>query len=1262
MELGQSRPCGLCTSAVDRSDFQSGRAKLIQNVLYCVQCTQEVERARVETTAFKCSLQQGGIYSCAHCQSPVPLQDIQAGGVVYVDHQLSCRTCAKDLLKILARGRSQRGKTGRLGQSSPTHAAAPLQSARLPRSPDGTPSAGIPRAPEGQTGTGFSRPPGPAGTGFARPPEAQTQGGQTGRFRPEPAAEPPPAGKTGRFRPTDPAPPPPSGQTGRLRPTDPAPPRPTGRTGRLPPPDAPADGPAPASVSRRSAPANPTLPARIPCAGCDEPVDPADPRTLVRNGDTFCPACATGLHDILHRSSESLAALGSFSCAGCGVKVTFDDLVNDRAVRSRGEIYCATCKNDFGRASIEREGRAHTRASAVTVLPTVPCSRCARPIPPVEVRSGKAHVIGEKMICAPCKQELDAAADLRRRKAQIACAHCERQIRPHELEQKRVVHHAGNIYCAKCGNDPTVMLGKSGHADAEGRCGSCGDALDDGVCVPCAAKLATLHRESSEASEEIQRRVLIARCDLCRAEVPAAEVETGEAVKNGKTLCKPCIAKQGKPTCRKCGGELAAPKIPCAACAGKERDAKVEAEEWMGLSSEGAVELRCGRCSKAVTVADIGAGRARSVAGTLECAGCAARRPAGGAGRECPTCDGRIQGKGVERSGRRFCEPCGAVFQQLLTEAGIAPGDAGACKLCKKPVGGGLRLPDGAYCAGCRPRAELLVQLTVREQRSKPRKKPGAPIPRGMVMVATAGIIFVSLAVLVATTSAARRDTPVVAPVARKVDSAAEAALGRALRLMAVAPRSYEEARDLLANVQREVPAIKADTNLASSADDVLNRARSARDAFAPAFAATALDEARRANMVKDLDGAVAALERFPAELAHTPAAKAVTDTLARYKALAECTRRGREMLRGRPTSAQLAGLLGSPEAIACEFGKSDLGKTIDAEMRRLRNAEAAGGNQLDARAVNEDDDIKVAMVTAEKVEARGDLAGAETAFRKLLARWPNHVPAQIAAARVTFLRGQAVRARAEAERAGRLAPDSPDAAALLAWLAWLDRDGHAASAERLIATAGANKTPLGKRLAALLALGAPGYEGARVRIYARNVPAKTIEALAAPLEHMAELSAEATSVPRREDRVSLVLLDGADRERLIADLGPIAAMYVVAPQGRDPVALSRALTAAIAARSTAAPNWLVAALPESITGPKPAPATDRMPLAELDTMAAATVLGNARARQTAIHYAALARTVTGARQLARYTVDRSRNAPKARADLESALRAMGGS
>src|SRR5205823_3328563 len=72
--------------------------------------------------------------------------------------------------------------------------------------------------------------------------------------------------------------------------------------------------------------------------------------------------------------------LASFLCGACGKKVGAADLFADRAIRYEGTIYCGDCKKDFGRLSAP----AAERAPVAAILPSVPCARCDRMIPPID--------------------------------------------------------------------------------------------------------------------------------------------------------------------------------------------------------------------------------------------------------------------------------------------------------------------------------------------------------------------------------------------------------------------------------------------------------------------------------------------------------------------------------------------------------------------------------------------------------------------------------------------------------------------------------------------------------------------------------------------------------------------------------------------------------------------------------------------------------------------------------------------------------------
>ncbi|MCX7702933.1 MAG: hypothetical protein N2234_02365, partial [Planctomycetota bacterium] len=89
-----------------------------------------------------------------------------------------------------------------------------------------------------------------------------------------------------------------------------------------------------------------------------------------------------------------------FNCAGCGKRVSIEEIERGDAVNSGGRLYCAGCaaKLPASEAKVKVEEK-----SAVKVQGELKCARCGREVLPEQLSSGSAVKTGEgKVYCVEC--------------------------------------------------------------------------------------------------------------------------------------------------------------------------------------------------------------------------------------------------------------------------------------------------------------------------------------------------------------------------------------------------------------------------------------------------------------------------------------------------------------------------------------------------------------------------------------------------------------------------------------------------------------------------------------------------------------------------------------------------------------------------------------------------------------------------------------------------------------------------------------------
>jgi hypothetical protein len=1208
---------------------------MFQGLLYCTRCSQEADRARKETAAFKQALVEGGLYSCGRCNAPVSIAAIRAGSVIYISGVLSCVNCSKDLRALLLR------------QGRATSAAPPA------------PALGGSRPPLGGVG-GASR---ISDRLAAVPPPQAPDLTVSQRLKAASAVQAADLTASQRLK--------------------------AGASGRVPA----------ASSSQRLKPS-----VARKCEGCGASVteeDLAQRRAFAEHGEVYCAACHDSLDQILQTSRADLAQLTRFTCGGCGAVVPADDIVDDRAVRSRGQVYCATCKADFGRSSIERGAGPPEKPTVATTVPEVACARCERVIPPIEIRTGKALEIGGRLHCRRCRPELeDARAALEKRLGKaVTCSHCARVISHKEIKALKVVYRDGNVICGTCSRDPKVVL--FGQDSFEGSlptlCKACGETLGEGdreVCRGCQGKLEAIYQRSIEASAEIESCATVP-CDRCRAPVTAEEVSKGKAgVDRKKVLCAACLAatpikKETKaPQCSRCRGPLppgrkATDDALCERCLAVSIEDDRDTEAALALSAE--VELRCSRCERQVGREDLALKRAVAVEGRLMCAVCraAAVAPAHAASKEnakttgapCGTCSGPITGDPYVFSGRRFCQQCKSEFERLLRGATLK--GPVTCASCKKPAAGegALKIEGRAFCAGCRRAADLLLMCTVIDRR----KKRVVKVPSLGVFAGAVGSALVVVSVVLVVMSRGGKDAGPA--IVQHGDGAAVGltALQRGAALSAMQPRSYADAVANLAELSR-LAAQDPSPSDAETWKSFVAKATDSRDRTIPPLVNGALEIAGKAFKRQNVpEEALAALKDFPAEVLEMPQGKPVSVARESYTLLATCRRNALTVLGStEPDRYEAMGrILASPEAKRCGFLTSELGKRLDIEFRKARNEfEASHGSR--PRPAPDTQSLPKALI----LEKQLDIVPAEAAYAKALDSDRDSVDALLGLLRCQLEREEYLAASETAERASRLAKGRPATAVLEAWLAYLALEGnqpdsatHAAALLKAINRADLGR--LGRRLEAILALGPPAAQTRHWRLYAPDMSREQVHELEPQLESAFDNAVTVYDLPPVLSRLDVFLFgNGASlaafRRKL--ELAPVLAAEAWALPGCGAVALTDPRTVMLAVsvelgkRAPAVPPWVVFGLGHGTTWTeivplvkgKPAepqtPAKPEISIADLERMTLSSLSTDTKAAEAAMAYTSVVRGPLGAKRLGNYVARRA-TSKNAASELESDLK-----
>src|SRR5579883_342960 len=599
--VSRTLPCGLCSTPVPEAHFRAGTARMFQGVLYCNNCSREAEQARQETLAFRQSLVQGGLYSCSKCAAPVPYADVRDGKAVYHSGELSCAECSKDLRSIL---RVPGAATG-------THRVA------------GAKSTGSVRIPGAAVPANTSRPPMPTPVPTAPPPAGSTSSTQV-PLRLQPQATPqagsnsstqvPVRTPSGRLTPQPPGPgaQAPRGASSRLMPVAnipaapvvpqnpaeegdagltmifdavmPIPPKPVApqdpvkkTSGRLTPevfatPAGDDDGEGGRTMFFDNVIVVPKVGASRKCPICDAEVPPG--KEFVHQGQVYCLGCRTKIVDLVAKSMAEGEELSSFKCGACGSTVSADDIVAEKAIRYRGEIYCEICKRDRIRQTAARPAGTPTPPGGAA--PPIACAKCQRPIPAVEVRTGNTFEVDGQLQCKKCRDEAEAAfAEFEKHAAKrVTCSHCNRAISPKEIADRKITQWNGQTFCAICGRDPAVVLrGKESEAKP-GVCRVCGAAIDPGQtgeCGECRGEMTKALEFSMNASVELEQVTQKFSCakDGCTLSFTQAEVRAGKATIVGREVFCPAHAKEGAASAKagaKAGKDVGAKSCPI--CAG----------------------------------------------------------------------------------------------------------------------------------------------------------------------------------------------------------------------------------------------------------------------------------------------------------------------------------------------------------------------------------------------------------------------------------------------------------------------------------------------------------------------------------------------------------------------------------------------------------------------------------------------------------------------------------------------------------------------
>lgn len=631
--------------------------------------------------------------------------------------------------------------------------------------------------------------------------------------------------------------------------------------------------------------------------------------------------------------------------------------------------------------------------------------------------------------------------------------------------------------------------------------------------------------------------------------------------------------------------------------------------------------------------------------------------------------------------GAVYCGACAALYQQALGETlawrtALTGGTSLACARCGMAVPvDDVREEAVIFFQGrlaCRRCAKDLRGVLLARKVSAPAAGQGSEAPFARIRAepekrgAGLGVALVAGAILLAGGAvgyAVAHRAPVAAPVSPEAIAAekARAAADRAFALATRTPETFEKACEVLKEVSQLAAEHGGHVEAEGKLQTAIQRATRARDGFAPAIASKLIElAAAELKKTDHPEEALAVLDRFPKELQGTVAAGEIGNARAGFEALLTCRRTALQLLSlgGAEGFSDMDALMTSPEALACGFAQTDLGQRVSVERRRRRNAAAVNAATVP---VTPSDSRSAAWS-----ELKFDLVEAEAQYAAMARKNPERPDAHLGLARIYFERDRLDLAQPYAEQGVRLAPNRADALQIQGWLEWLSPAKDAW--DRTAMTIG--KLPYdwfnrhGRRLRWLLDLGKPLHQGTHVRVLGRGVTADATLETAAEADAAAAVAVQALGVGGGQRLDLLLFGDDGEKKKFLDHLelrkvtheGVLLGCFAVTPNGRDLNAVRLAVAAGIARRAPgAAPDWLVAALPYSVSA-RPAPGPLRMKLSELERLDMNGVLTRADAWATAIELASLCYTEDGREALAAYISARKEGAsPRAREALEKA-------
>ncbi len=1240
----RSVPCGVCQIQVPESHFRSGRARLYQEVLYCITCTSEAEKARVETAAFKQSLTKG-FYACSKCESPMAMKDIETNNVIFFGGNLYCRDCSKDLRSILhpgGRPPSLRGSAVFNSQSSGVglnHQSGVTQ----------TPSRRFSASQLGKI----------SGTGSAMGATSSGMGAVSGM-----AASP--GGST-------------SSGMGTV----------SGRQAPAGPPCHLCDKPA-VAVAGKPLPLE--YQGNTYCGSCRSEVDAMIARSkedLARISTFECQRCHASVRarDVIE--GRAIRYRGQILCAGCS---------KDVGGRSSSSLEVPS----VGPAPGAQGAPAPPKKQAPVATPqfTAPCARCERTIPGLDIRLGKCLERDGKLFCAKCRVDLEQARELRERKAAkaVTCSHCGRAISQKEIQEKKITYHEGNVFCSGCGKDPAkILLGHSSDELAVGKCRMCGTPIAPGTrgqCPSCQARVQKLQEESlAKSSELLGTSALSYPCDGqgCGNSITEEDLEGGRAIIVGdKSLCPACAAKAKPkkagarcPRCRKALDPGVAPGSFCSACAEKSADDAADMEAALKLSSE--FTLRCGTCQRAVHADELESGKAITVHGKLVCGTCRNKQapakqatPSQVLKKLCATCDGTLQGAGVPYGDKRICTTCQGLLETILAGAQMPATQVSPCKACKKQAKGeGALLIDGQpFCKACRRAADFLILYNIRAKRTSARRGGGGGSKLPLLVAAGSALAIFAIAWGIFTNrdSGPQIKVGVEPPKTTKKNPEDDPVNfppgARASQIIRNSPRNFKEAQDIVEKLQK-IQQESNDTKNDAKIGECVTRALAQRNAFAKEIAAPLLAAAEALARQGKLDDAIRKLDELPQDVRETEAGREVAKVRERLSALLTCNQQASRLIANPAPEVylEMERLLSSPGAAACNFGETPLGKRLE-EEKRIRRLEVVSKNngvatQPETGRLSAAD----ALARAKDQEQKHSYANAENFYNQVLDAESDNVEALIGLARLALEADRPRRALKHVDRLRRMAAKRPETKVLDGWLALVDLEpnNHDRAKAALSSVATKDLGARGKALQAIVDLGPSTPNGQNLLVVGAE-PESGIFALAA---ETAERASTIFGVPRGDDRMLVLMFKSNEARssfvsklgRPLNDDGRLPGCFSVALANPSRLAVATAVTTASAARADGCPAWIIAALPlVACKEAPPAPTGDskEATLAELEGASLSAMQGNPGLIYGAYKRVASALEAGKASVLATYVATRrSGDAKKASRELEAALSAL---